>query len=581
LKKNDSFQFFFILFHQLLWVIFAAILNVFRFNTRHMQQQIILRILPQQAADQQLVQQAIALQTGESLSGIHGYHIIKQSIDARSKQQWVNLTVKAFINEPFLPRETEQFHFKDVYTATKKAIIVGAGPAGMFAALRLIELGIQPIIIERGKDVRARRKDLAALNKEGIVNPESNYCFGEGGAGTYSDGKLYTRSNKRGNIDRILQLFVRFGADEKILYQSHPHIGTNKLPQIITAMREFILQCGGNVLFEHKVTGFLIDNNLIKGVETNHTNKIEADAVILATGHSARDIYELLHHQNIMIEAKSFALGVRVEHPQSLIDSIQYKCSRRDEFLPPASYSLVEQVNGKGVFSFCMCPGGIIAPSATSPGELVVNGWSPSKRNNAFANSGMVVTVNEKDAVTFFKEQRARNKRQESRNKERETRGRVQDMNSPLLMMKFQQAIEQAAYEAGGGKFTAPAQRMVDMFDKKTSSSLPNCSYVPGLHAVGLHEVLPPFVFESLRLGFQEFGKKMRGYFTNDAVAVAAESRTSSPVRIPRNAETLQHPQIKNLYPCAEGAGYAGGIVSAAMDGERVAKMIHSTIHQS
>jgi uncharacterized protein len=546
--------------------------NVFWLTTKHMQQQLTLRILPQQAADEQFILQAISLQTGQPLSAIIGYHIIRQSIDARSKQPWVNVTVKAFINEPLLPRDIAQFSFKDVHDAAKKVIIVGAGPAGIFAALQLIELGIQPIIVERGKDVRARRRDLAALNKEGIVNPESNYCFGEGGAGTYSDGKLYTRSNKRGSIDRILNLFVRFGADEKILYQSHPHIGTNKLPQIITAMREFILQCGGTILFEHKVTGLLSKNNVMKGVETNYTNKLEADAVILATGHSARDIYQLLHDENIMIEAKSFALGVRIEHPQALIDSIQYKCSVRDEYLPPASYSLVEQVNGKGVFSFCMCPGGIIAPAATLPGELVVNGWSPSKRNNAFANSGMVVTVDEKDAVQFFKQQK---------NKTGQRVNLEGNINSPLLMMYFQQAIEQAAYTAGGGKFTAPAQRMVDLFHKKPSSSLPNCSYVPGLQSVNLLELLPPFIFESLRLGFYEFGKKMKGYFTNEAVAVAVESRTSSPVRIPRDAETLQHPQIKNFYPCAEGAGYAGGIVSAAMDGENVAKMIHATIHAS
>ncbi len=538
-----------------------------------MQQQITLRILPQEAADQHAVQQAIAQQTGEAAGNIHGFHILKQSIDARSRQAWVNLTVKVFINEPFQKRNIPAFEFKDVHRSSEKVIIVGAGPAGIFAALQLIELGIQPIIVERGKNVRARRRDLAALNKEGIVNPESNYCFGEGGAGTYSDGKLYTRSNKRGNIDRILQLFVRFGADEKILYQSHPHIGTNKLPQIITSMRELILQCGGKIYFENKVTAFLTDDDTIKGVETNHSNKLSADAVILATGHSARDIYELLYEQNILIEAKSFALGVRVEHPQELIDTIQYKCNTKDEFLPPASYSLVEQVKGKGVFSFCMCPGGIIAPASTSPGEIVVNGWSPSKRNNPFANSGMVVTVEEKDAVVFFKAQG--------------TRYKEQDMSSPLLMMYFQQAVEQAAFTAGGSNLQAPAQRMVDMFDKKISSSLPASSYLPGLNSVSLAEVLPGFIYEDLRLAFKLFGDKMparfggHGYFTNEAVVVATESRTSSPVRIPRNEETLQHIQIKGLYPCGEGAGYAGGIVSAAMDGERVAKMIASTIHQS
>jgi uncharacterized FAD-dependent dehydrogenase len=533
-----------------------------------MPQQISLRLLPSHAADISSIYEQIAASANVPLSSVNGFHILKQSIDARSKQAWVNLTVKAFINEPAQQRDAIEFYFNNVSNASKHVIVVGAGPAGLFAALRLIELGIKPIVIERGKDVRARRRDLAELNKQGEVNPESNYCFGEGGAGTYSDGKLYTRSSKRGSIDRILQLFVRFGAEEKILYQNHPHIGTNKLPHIITAMREFILSCGGEIHFETKLTNFILDGDLAKGVEVNHNATIHADAVILATGHSARDIFELLHQNNILIEAKPFALGVRVEHPQSLIDSIQYRCPIRDEFLPPASYSLVEQVQGKGVFSFCMCPGGIIAPAATSPGELVVNGWSPSKRNNAFANSGMVVTIEVKDAVEYFKKQKTKNNIEISE-------------DDPLLLMKFQQAIEQKAFIAGGGKFVAPAQRMVDMFDRKTSSSLPDCSYLPGLNSADLRHVLPPFVFDDLRLGFKAFGQKMRGYFTNEAVVVATESRTSSPVRIPRDNETLQHPQIKGLYPCGEGAGYAGGIVSAAMDGERIANMIALQVNHS
>ena len=534
-----------------------------------MQQQIILRLLPSEATDTTIISEKIAASAAVPVNTVNGFHILKQSIDARSRQAWVNLTVQAFINEPLLERETTLFTFQDVHAAGKQVIVVGAGPAGLFAALRFIELGIKPIVIERGKDVRARRRDLAALNKEGEVNPESNYCFGEGGAGTYSDGKLYTRSSKRGNIDRILQLFVRFGAEEKILYQSHPHIGTNKLPHIITAMREFILSCGGEIHFETKLTNFIVEKNELKGIQVNSNSVLHADAVILATGHSARDIFELLHQNNILIEAKPFALGVRIEHPQALIDSIQYRCFSpplpgevgRGPFLPPASYSLVEQVQGKGVFSFCMCPGGIIAPAATSPGELVVNGWSPSKRNNAFANSGMVVTVDVKDAVAYFKKQKS-------------TSGFQIDENDPLLLMKFQQTIEQKAFLAGGGKFVAPAQRMVDLFEKKTSSTLPDCSYLPGITSTSLATILPDFIFEDLRLAFQAFGKKMRGYFTNEAIAVATESRTSSPVRIPRDAETLQHPQIKGLYPCGEGAGYAGGIVSAAMDGERVANLI-------
>ncbi|RXK62570.1 FAD-binding protein [Lacibacter luteus] len=531
-----------------------------------MQQQITLRLLPSLAADSTAIKKEIANVTGVACEAVSGYYIQKQSIDARSKQAYINLTLQAFINEPVQDRQGVEFTFQNVHNASKKVIVVGAGPAGLFAALRLIEAGIKPVIIERGKDVRARRRDLAALNKQGEVNPESNYCFGEGGAGTYSDGKLYTRSSKRGSIDRILQLFVRFGAEEKILYQSHPHIGTNKLPHIITAMREFIIDCGGEIHFETKLTNFIVERDVLKGIEINHVEKLYADAVILATGHSARDIFELLHENKIAIEAKPFALGVRIEHPQSLIDSIQYRCSVRSEFLPPASYSLVEQVQGKGVFSFCMCPGGIIAPAATSPGELVVNGWSPSKRNNAFANSGMVVTIEVKDAVEYIKKQ--------SR-KLSGPKTKIQiDENDPLLLMKFQQAIEQKAFVAGGGKFVAPAQRMADMFDRKTSSSLPDCSYLPGLNSVDLRQVLPPFVFDDLRLGFKAFGQKMRGYFTNEAVVVATESRTSSPVRIPRDNETLQHTQIKGLYPCGEGAGYAGGIVSAAMDGERVAAMI-------
>lgn len=532
-----------------------------------MQQQLTLRLLPSQAASQQAITEQIALSLSVSPNKVNGYYILKQSIDARSRQPWINLTVNAFINEPFQQRDTVVFEHKDVHASKKQVIVVGSGPAGLFAALKLIELGVKPVIIERGKDVRSRRRDLAALNKEGEVNPESNYCFGEGGAGTYSDGKLYTRSNKRGDIDRILQLFVQFGAEEKILYQSHPHIGTNKLPHIITAMREFIRSCGGEIHFETKLTNFIIEREELKAVEVNHSSILKADAAILATGHSARDIFELLHQNNILIEAKPFALGVRIEHPQELIDSIQYKCfttiDGRGPFLPPASYSLVEQVRGKGVFSFCMCPGGIIAPAATSPGELVVNGWSPSKRNNAFANSGMVVSIDKEDAIKYFANTKTINE------------------NDPLLLMKFQQAVEQKAFAAGGGKFVAPAQRMMDVYEKKTSSSLPDCSYLPGITSADLSTVLPDFVFEDLRLAFKQFGQKMKGYFTNEAIAVATESRTSSPVRIPRDAETLQHTQIKKLFPCGEGAGYAGGIVSAAMDGERVAIAAVAAINHS
>lgn len=514
-----------------------------------MQKAISLKLLPEEAATDNIIKAYIAGSIGNKPEDISGFIITKKSIDARGKQAWVNLTLTAYINEPVHHREKFAFQFQDIHKAKKSVIIIGAGPAGLFAALKLIELGIKPVLLERGKDVRARRRDLAMLNKEGEINTESNYCFGEGGAGTYSDGKLYTRSSKRGSIERILNLFVHFGAEEKILYEAHPHIGTNKLPHIITAMRMKILECGGEIHFEKKVTDFIISNNAIASVLTQNGDSFSADAIILATGHSARDIFELLQHKNILIEAKPFALGVRVEHPQSLIDSSQYHCTIRSPYLPPASYSWVQQVNGKGVFSFCMCPGGIIATASTAPGELVVNGWSPSKRNNPFANSGIVVSIEENDWLSYTKA-------------------------GALAAMKYQQEVEAKAFAYGGGKFVAPAQRMVDFFENKVSNSLPACSYLPGLHSTSLKEVLPAFVFQNLQTAFKEYGKKMKDYFTNEAVVVATESRTSSPVRIPREKHTLQHPQINNLYPCGEGAGYAGGIVSAAMDGENVATQI-------
>ncbi|HPA23064.1 MAG TPA: FAD-binding protein [Ferruginibacter sp.] len=532
-----------------------------------MQQKISFKLLPSEAADDWTIKKYIANATSNKLSSVTGYHITRQSIDARSKTIWVNITVNAFINEPFEQRKIQQFIFKDVSKAGKKIIIIGAGPAGLFAALHLIEHGIKPIILERGKDVRSRRRDLALLNKQGIINPDSNYCFGEGGAGTYSDGKLYTRSSKRGDIDRILNLFVNFGAEEKILYQSHPHIGTNKLPQIITAMRKLIIESGGEFLFDKKVVDINFNNQKINAVITADGNKFEADAFILATGHSARDIFELLHKKQILIEAKEFALGVRIEHPQALIDNIQYgayqttskeSIFKRNEFLPPASYNLVQQVNGRGVFSFCMCPGGIIAPAATATGEIVVNGWSPSKRNNPFANSGIVVQVKKEDALKALKIANKKNTH----------------INDPLLLMRFQQLVEQNCFNAGAGKFMAPAQRLADFCTNTLSATLPNNSYLPGLQPAMLKNVLPNFIHQSLAEAFLIFGKKLTGYYTNEAVVVATESRTSSPVRIPRHSENLNHPQLKNLYPCGEGAGFAGGIVSAAMDGERIARQL-------
>ena len=406
----------------------------------------------------------------------------------------------------------------------------------------------------------AYRRDLALLNKNGIVNPESNYCFGEGGAGTYSDGKLYTRSGKRGDIDRILQLFVHFGANENILFESHPHIGTNKLPQIITRMRELILDCGGEIHFEKKLAGLTIENGKIRSIGTGDGSEHAVEQLILATGHSARDIYYLLHQHGIRIEAKPFALGVRVEHPQTLIDAARYHAAAGSAYLPPAAYSWVEQVEEKGVFSFCMCPGGIIAPAATAPGELVVNGWSPSKRNNPYANSGIVVAVNREDASGFFK------------------REKKQITDDEFILMRFQQEIETRAFAAGGGLLRAPATRLADFTQGKISGDLPPCSYIPGLNSADLDQVLPAFIAERLRAAFIRTGRKIRGYLTNEAVVVATESRTSSPVRIPRDATGLHHPQISNLFPCGEGAGYAGGIVSAAMDGENVVKTLIKTL---
>ncbi len=527
-----------------------------------MQKKISLKLTPEQASSSTAIEEAILQQSGIKKASLQGFSITRKSIDARGKYPRVNLIVNAFIDEPYIKSNYEETDFRDVRNAKNSVLIIGAGPAGLFAALKLIEQGIKPVIIERGKDVRARRRDLAILNKEGIVNPESNYCFGEGGAGTYSDGKLYTRSNKRGNVQHILNLFMQFGAEEKILYESHPHIGTNKLPHIITAMREQIQNSGGNFLFEKKLVDLRISNDYIESIVTSDGDILKAGAFILATGHSARDIFLLFHQKKLVIEQKPFALGVRIEHPQEIINSIQYHCAVRDQYLPPASYSLIEQVNSKGVFSFCMCPGGIIAPASTSQGELVVNGWSPSKRNNPFANSGIVVQVNNYDAINYFKKAGPTISKQ----KNFET--------SPLLFMYFQQAIEAAAYNAGGGKFVAPAQRMADFVNNKASISLPDCSYLPGINSVELGNVLPSFIHQSLQKAFVGFGKKMHGYFTNEAVIVATESRTSSPVRIPRHEKTLQHLQLKNLYPCGEGAGYAGGIVSAAMDGERVATTV-------
>lgn len=468
---------------------------------------------------------------------------LKRSIDSRGRHVLIRLKAAVYIDEPFLPVKIAD-SYQNV--RDKKEIhIIGAGPAGLFAALECLKLGVKPVVFERGKEVKQRRRDLANINKQGLINPESNYCFGEGGAGTYSDGKLYTRSTKRGDVQAVLQAFVNHGAEEDIKIDARPHIGTNKLPQIITAMRETILAHGGEVHFDKKLTAIETAFGAIKSITLNNTEKTAVKSLILATGHSAHDIYYLLHSAGIQIEAKPFALGVRIEHPQEIIDQAQYNCEVRSEYLPPAYYNLVEQMGNRGVFSFCMCPGGIIAPCATGEGEIVVNGWSPSKRNNPFANSGTVVQVNLSD---------------------------VPDNGGPLRLLKFQQNIEHKAWKAGGGNLVAPAQRMVDFTRKKVSADIPVNSYLPGTASAKLHEILPDFVAQNLQKALPVFGKKMRGYFTNEAVLVGVESRTSSPVKIPREKDTYQHPQVTGLFPCGEGAGFAGGIVSAAIDGINCAR---------
>ena len=463
----------------------------------------------------------------------------KRSIDSRKRAIKINLNFLVSLEE-FNESVNFDFDFKNV-SKSESIHIVGAGPAGLFAALRALERGLKPIIFERGKDVRERRRDLAILNKEGLVNSESNYCFGEGGAGTYSDGKLYTRSKKRGDVERILQMLVYFGANEDILVEAHPHVGTNKLPQIITAIREKILECGGEIHFEHKLTDLTLKNKTISEMEINGSRKIKISNLILATGHSARDIFELLHRKDIEISAKPFAIGVRIEHTQELIDKIQYHGRLNDDYLPPASYNLVAQIEGKGVYSFCMCPGGIIAPCATENKEVVTNGWSPSKRNNPYSNSGIVVSIEPKDLKG--------------------------DLDDPFICLNFQREIENKCWELAGKNQKVPAQRLLDFIQKKKSVDFPKSSYQPGISSVEMDAIFPRFIVNRLRKGFIEFGKKMNGFITNEAVIHAPESRTSSPVLIPRNKETLQHIQISNLYPCAEGAGYAGGIISAAIDG--------------
>ncbi len=506
-----------------------------------MDKELTLRLTPEQAADDAYIVRMLASQTGSEPGSFH-FRWKKRSVDARKKNILVNATFE-LSDKPF-PSEIF-FTARDV-SGKAELHIVGAGPAGLFAALRAIELGLRPIVYERGKDVRSRRRDLARLNREGIVDPESNYCFGEGGAGTYSDGKLYTRSKKRGDVLKTLEWFVHFGADRDILVDAHPHIGTNKLPRIIEEIRETIRRSGGEVHFDSKLTDLHIEAGKIVSVTVNEKT-VPVRNLVLATGHSARDIFELLHRRGVTLKAKPFALGVRIEHTQELIDRIQYHGRLSDDFLPPASYALVTQADGRGVYSFCMCPGGIIAPCATASDEVVTNGWSPSKRNNPYANSGIVVGVFPAD---------------------------FENAQDPFACLDFQRSVEHACWKAGGCTQKVPAQRLIDFIERRKSKDFPRSSYQPGIVSADLNEILPPLVAGRLRSAFRDFGRKMNGFLTNDAVLHAPESRTSSPVQIPRDPESFCHPEVNGLYPCAEGAGYAGGIVSAAIDGMNCADAV-------
>ncbi|TGK20410.1 NAD(P)/FAD-dependent oxidoreductase [Leptospira stimsonii] len=508
-------------------------------------QELQLRVAPEVAGREEELRAFVSKTLKIDSREIRHIEIVNRSIDARQKTIYVNLKVLVFIHEDFVEKPILLPDYPNVANA-EEVIVIGAGPAGLFASLQLILSGKKPILLERGKDVKSRPLDLREVNIHHNVNEDSNYCFGEGGAGTYSDGKLYTRSKKRGNVREILELLVGFGASRDILIEAHPHIGTNKLPKIVRNIREKIVERGGEVHFNQRVTDFLLNGNQIAGVETKNGERIYAKKLILATGHSARDIFELLDRKKIEIELKLLAVGVRVEHQQSLIDSIQYSCETRSPYLPPSPYSIVKQVNGRGVYSFCMCPGGVVAACATKPEEIVTNGWSSSKRARPSANSGIVVELKPEDFKAFAK-------------------------YGALAAMEFQRSIEHSAWIAGGKSQTAPAQRLSDFVNDKLSADLPKTSYTPGIKSVELKNVLPDFIFRSLQIAFKEFDKSMRGYLTNEAVVHAPETRTSSPVSIPRNPETLQHIRIQGLYPCGEGAGYAGGIVSAAMDGIRCA----------
>jgi len=513
-----------------------------------MKKTVELKLFPDQIADQQFIWKRAASLAKVSLADVDLVDVNRRSVDARGSRPVFRLRCDVYTNE--LPESgPSQIDQLQQVKDQREVYIIGAGPAGYFAALRLIKEGLRPIVLDRGKDVQARRRDLKAIQQDGVVNPHSNYCFGEGGAGTYSDGKLYTRSKKRGKIIGVLQMLVEHGAQQDILIDAHPHIGSNKLPKIVAAIRETILSMGGEVRFDSYVTDIKIENKKIKGLVVNGDEHITTDSIILATGHSARDIYYLLDQKNVYMEAKPFALGVRIEHPQPLIDEIQYNQRDREENLPASSYGVVTQVDGCGVFSFCMCPGGLIVPAATAPGEIVVNGMSLSRRDSPFANSGFVTAISTEELAEH-------------------------GYKGIFATLDFQKSVEQGMWNAGDGSQKAPAQRVGDFVDRKVSSTLNDTSYIPGIYAADMHQLLPDFVAHRLRRGVIDIGKKMRGYHTNDANIIGVESRTSSPIKIPRNRETYMHEGIEGLFPCGEGAGYAGGILSACMDGENVASAV-------
>ena len=535
-----------------------------------------LRILPEQAASEQSLKTYISREKGLDIRTINAVRVLKKSIDARQRTIYVNVKVQVFINEVPDTQEYTPTEYRNV-SGKPQVIVVGAGPGGLFAALRLIELGLRPIVIERGKNVRERKEDLAKISREHKVDPESNYSFGEGGAGAYSDGKLYTRSKKRGNVDKILNVFCQHGASTSILIDAHPHIGTDKLPRVIENMRNTILECGGEVHFKTRMDAIIIEKNKVVGIETNDGRTFRGP-VILATGHSARDVYRWLYANGVKMETKGLAVGVRLEHPSMLIDQIQYHNKNgRGKYLPAAEYSFVQQVNGRGVYSFCMCPGGFVVPAASGPHQLVVNGMSPSNRGTKWSNSGMVVEIRPEDLNDPTLQLQACEVIEGSAEQQTEEliRKTTKDgEQSVLSMMQFQERLEQICWQQANMRQTAPAQRMVDFTRKKLSYDLPVTSYSPGIISSPLHFWMPKFISERLSKGFEMFGRSSRGFLTNDAVMIAVETRTSAPVRIVRDNETLQHVTVEGLFPCGEGAGYAGGIVSAGVDGERCAEAV-------